>query len=398
MNWLLHLRISMYVLVSAIYFIDVSEQDLLLKGFVLIIGILFIFNHYYMFIYPKGGFKIAIVMLDGVLSFSYAFLFPSSTLYIILVGVTATTLFIDVSDKTIHIRFIIGCVCVWFIAMYVAFIRGIVISYGEHLMNIAFVMFCIFVGDLIRRLSEANTVMNEQFEQLNDAHEELAVTYEQLQQYSCEIEQLTVIRERNRIAREIHDTVGHKMTALLVQLQLARELQTIDEKKSSLTIKVCEELARETLEEVRFSVRTLHNDDEKTSFIATIRHILAEFYESTGLQTSLTLQGDSSIIPISIQLTIIRAIQEMVTNAKRHGNATKCTVELVCLSEKVTLHMKDNGIGTSQIVAGFGLINMKERITDLGGSLYFESEVGQGFNILIEVPLIEKKWDFGGSL
>ena len=398
MNWLLHLRISMYVLVSAIYFIDASEEDLLLKGLVLIIAILFIINHFYMFIYSKGGFKLAFVMLDSVLSFSYAFLFPGSTLYIILVGVTATTLFIGVSDKTIHITFVIGCVCLWFIAMYVAFIRGIVIPYGEHLMNTAFVMFCIFVGDLIRRLSEANTVMNEQFEQLNDAHEELAVTYEQLQQYSCEVEQLTVIRERNRIAREIHDTVGHKMTALLVQLQLARELQTIDEKKSSLTIKVCEELARETLEEVRFSVRTLHNDDEKTSFTATIRHILAEFYESTGLQTSLTLQGDSAIIPISIQLTIIRAIQEMVTNAKRHGNATKCTVELVCLSEKVTLHMKDNGIGTSQIVAGFGLINMKERIKDLGGSLYFESEVGQGFNILIEVPLIEKKWDFGGSL
>ena len=396
MNWLIHLRVIMYILVSAIYFMGISGDDFLLKGLVLIIAILFMINHFYMFFYPKGGFKVTTVILDGLLCFSYAFMFPSSTLYIILVGVTATTLFIGVSDRTVHVKFCIGCVFLWVMAMYLAFIQGVIIPYGENLMNAAFVVFSIFVGDLIRRLSEVNAVMNEQYEQLNDAHEELAVTYEQLQQYSREVEDLTVIRERNRIAREIHDTVGHKMTALLVQLQLARELHPIDVKKSASAMKVCEDLARSALEEVRFSVRTLHNDDEKSSLISTIRNMLAEFNKMTGLQTSFTLQGNPAVILTSIQLTIIRAIQEMLTNAKRHGRATKCRVRLICLPEKITLQMSDNGVGTSQIVPGFGLTNMRERMIDLGGSVLYESETGKGFSVLIEIPLTEKKWDFGG--
>jgi signal transduction histidine kinase len=269
-------------------------------------------------------------------------------------------------------------------------------AFFENLISGSFVGFGAVVGSLIRKLYDAQETMDAQYKQLNESHVALTDAHQQLRHYSDQVESLTTIRERNRIARDIHDTVGHKMTALIVQLELARELLKLDFRKAEDTLYTCDNLARGALQELRFSVRTLHEEEgEEYRFIPIIRTMLNDFRESTQMEAKLSVSGDPAIVPISLQPTLIRIIQESVTNAKRHGGATVCHIKLNCSAEEIVLVIIDNGMGTGTITKGFGLINMKERIEEHGGSVTFESNEGEGFCVKVQFPLLERTWTAG---
>lgn len=357
------------------------------------------YNHFFQYDFYKDKIKLSTILIDGMLCFVYGFLFPSSTLYLILVGVTAITLFLSEFANKIRQRLLWGSFILWSIVMLECFIRTGYVDLFDNLTGVSFVVFGTVVGDLIRKLYEASEVVTLQYEQMSRSHQELEDAHQQLQQYAQTVEQLTVDRERNRIAREIHDTVGHKMTALLVQLQLARELMNQNKPKAEAAMNICGVLARDALEEVRFSVKTIHSDEgSQQTFIASVRKLFEDFYKSASLQTTFDLAGDPTSIPSTLQPTLIRIIQESLTNAKRHGQATHCHVILSCTLEKITLTIKDNGYGMSKVTPGFGLINMKERIEEHGGTVCFQSIHQGGFEIDVELPLHQKRWIIGGVL
>ncbi|MGG4152594.1 sensor histidine kinase [Peribacillus muralis] len=393
--WLINLRIVMFLMISFFYYWRLPESDAS-RWFVVVAAVGFILNHFLIFHKESFTYKLRIIYLDGILSFGFGFLFQKSTLYLIMVGVVTITLFIIVSDfKKLKLYSLI-IVLLWLMVMGTTYFQSGKLDIIDNLSSISFVAFSAIVGDLIRKLIEARDVMSEQFLQLNVAHEELSAAHQQLQSYSQEVEEAARIRERNRIAREIHDTVGHKMTALFVQMELADELIKYDLVKTKDTLKVCRDLAQGALEEVRFSVRALKVEEE-AAFLPSVRRLLDDFYQSTSLRSTLDLRGDPSNIPSALQLTIIRLIQESLTNAKRHGDASMSAIKLDCLPEKVLINIEDNGKGTSVIIPGFGLKNMKDRIFEMGGELLYESAVNQGFRIFVEFPLIEKKWVVGGT-
>ncbi|WP_249310330.1 sensor histidine kinase [Bacillus sp. FJAT-49736] len=256
-----------------------------------------------------------------------------------------------------------------------------------------FVMFCAVVGSLIRNLTDARETISNQFVQLNGSHEELRRAHEQLSEYSKQVENLTVIQERNRIAREIHDTVGHNMTALLVQIQLAKELLKLDVEKGEEVLTICEKLTRNSLEEIRLSVRTLRDDEGmQLAFIPSLREMLSDFSAMSNMETSLHIVGDPAMITPSVQPTIKRVIQESLTNAKRHGMATFYKSTITILKEKISVEIFDNGQGVNSVVPGFGLLNMKERIQEHGGEVFFESIEGKGFFITFYIPLNNLMW------
>ena len=163
---------------------------------------------------------------------------------------------------------------------------------------------------------------------MNESHEALQEAHGQLSEYAEQVEQMTVIRERNEIAREIHDTVGHKLTALIVQLQVAREMAERDAEKAKEVITICEQLTRDSLHELRLSVRTLKDDHLGMSFQEGLLELLDEFSAMTQMETRLSMDGDASTIPSSLQPTIKRVVQEGLTNAMKHGNARTCLVNI----------------------------------------------------------------------
>lgn len=267
-----------------------------------------------------------------------------------------------------------------------------------NLICASFILHGCLVGALIRYLLQARTKIDEQYKELTASHQALQEAHEETRIYASQVESLTATRERNQIAREIHDTVGHTMTALLVQLQAARALQDHDPGQAAETIVLCEQLARSALQEVRLSVRALHDEGAvQSNLIDALKSLLAEFSNMTGLKTSLNVHGNPSVITSSLQPTIYRIIQESLTNAKRHGHADTAEVAIHCTEQQIEIDIQDNGEGSAEVVPGFGLINMRERVLEHSGSIQFISERGLGFHVRLLFPLQVKTWSFGGE-
>ncbi|WML42824.1 sensor histidine kinase [Neobacillus sp. PS3-40] len=391
-------RVFMFILLCSIYYSLCEDGELWRKTFIIIAILLFIGNHLLLFSSLLKPHYIWFILLDFVLSACFGFIFAGETnMYFIMFGILAVTLFIRTDNKKVLYTYVGLFFITWILISFTTFRITKTISFSENIINLMFIIYGAVVGDLIRKLLIAKEKIADQYEQLSLSHQELSDVHEQLRSYSKQVEELTVIRERNQIAREIHDTVGHKMTALLVQLQIAREFMNLDLEESKHSIQNCEGLAREALEEIRTSVRTLHEDDGLiTSFISTLQKLLKDFSQMTTIEVSLEINGDLSATPTSIQPTINRIIQESLTNSKRHGNATKCHVSIDCKPDFIHLYIKDNGIGTFQIQPSFGLLNMRERAMEHGGSIHYESKEGHGFIVKANFPLKQLLWSTRG--
>lgn len=139
------------------------------------------------------------------------------------------------------------------------------------------------------------------------------------------------------------------------------------------------------------------DDGIHTTLLASIQNLLKEFSQSAKIQVSLDITGDPAITPTSLQPTIIRIIQESLTNSKRHGNATQCHVRVDCRPDFIEILISDNGIGVKKVQPSFGLINMRERVLEHGGSIQYESHEGRGFKVKVELPLKTFHWSMRGT-
>ena len=332
-------------------------------------------------------------LIDIAIGFSFGFIFPGTGLFIIMLCPVAVAFFLRGFPK----RTAWSVLCLSSILFLTVLIRTYAMFGNEfvidHLTSMTFVVFCGVVGKLIRKLLDAQDTAKQQFQELTESHLALSAAHQELHLYAKQVEELTAIYERNRMAREIHDTVGHKMTALLVQLQLLREWQKRDSQKADETVGVCETLAREALDDVRLSVRTLQTENDP-SLIESLKQLTEDFCKNAGVTTEFAVSGDPAIIPLSLHPTLIRTVQEALTNAKRHGGATACSIQLACTTDSISLVIKDDGKGNPEAALGFGLLNMKKRAAEHGGTIRFESERDQGFTVNAEFSLANKKWSF----
>ncbi|MCM3164791.1 sensor histidine kinase [Metabacillus litoralis] len=397
LTFLNSLRLVMFILMSYVYYQSVESHTTIQFVYTIIAGAGFCFNHLFMGSQAGKRYYLIPLALDSLFIIGFVFFFPEATLYLILFGVNAVTLFLVAESK----RILLGCSLAFFV------IWGICITYTfyatgnfsvmNNLINFTFIVFAAVVGRLIHKLLLAQEKIESQYDELAQTHDALKVAHEKLHHYSSQVEELTLIRERNRISGEIHDTVGHKMTALLVQLQVAKELLNSKPEKSKETILLCEELARNTLQEIRLSVRTLREDRQPQSFLSTVRKILEDYKMMTGLTSTLAVKGDATKIPVSIQLDLTRIIQESITNSVRHGQANECSVMLEVTDSNIDIFIKDNGTGAATVSPGFGLKNMRERVHEHGGNIMFESTASNGFIVKARFPLKEIRWQMGGA-
>ncbi|KPL57989.1 hypothetical protein AM506_19300 [Rossellomorea vietnamensis] len=383
-------------MISYIYYTSVGTHTTAQLIFVIIAGIGFILNHLLLASTRENTYYPLPIALDFILITGFVFFYPGSALYLILFGVNAVTLFLVVEDKKVLWGFSLTFFIIWGGSMYYIYRATGSISVMENTINFSFIVFEAVVGRLIHKLLHAQAKIETQYGELQETHSALTSAHEQLHHYSKQVEELTLIRERNRISGEIHDTVGHKMTALLIQLQVAKELMEPRPDMSKEKIVLCEDLARETLQEIRLSVRTLKDHDQPQSFVTTVRKLLEDYQMMTGLTASFTVKGDVTRIPISVQLDLTRVIQESITNAVRHGQAKACSVFLDVSESMVEIRIQDDGQGAAEINPGFGLKHMRDRIHEHGGTTLFESGT-EGFLVKATVPLIEMKWEMGGT-
>jgi signal transduction histidine kinase len=229
---------------------------------------------------------------------------------------------------------------------------------------------------------------------------ELALAHRQLQEYSAQVEDLSVIRERNRIAREIHDTLGHALTLLAVQLETATHLEARGDPRLHEELLEARQVAKACLTEVRHSVEALRPDEASAiSLQEPLQRLVAEF-ATICRETRITLDLEEATQPLHPELrqTLYRCAQEALTNIRKHAHATKVLLRL-SMSDKqegqVELTVLDNGQGSTpeheQRVSGFGLLGMRERVELLDGTLRAGPKPGHGWRVEVVLPLKQRE-------
>ena len=225
----------------------------------------------------------------------------------------------------------------------------------------------------------------------HQSREKLVIAHRRLREYALKIENQATLQERNRIAREIHDSVGHYLTAQSIQLENTALFLAEDRDKAASHLQKARDLGKEALQNIRQSVASLRNNPlQGRSLEAILDRLIAEFKLNTGIAIASEIDLASSL-PMETTTALYRIVQEALTNIAKHSNATTVSLTVKEEAGKIYLSLQDNGCGfnPTENTTGFGLQSMEERTAALGGNFALISQFGQGCLIKVEIPLLE---------
>ncbi len=231
-------------------------------------------------------------------------------------------------------------------------------------------------------------VVTELLRRERRAREDLAAAHGRLREYAAQAEELATTQERNRLARDIHDGLGHHLTVVQMQVQAARAVLAADPEKADAVLAKAQQQATEALAEVRRSVAALREVRTPAPLSEALKE-LAEETSAAGVPTRLEIEGTVRPLPPEAEEALYRAAQEGLTNVRKHAAAESARVVLdYDHPATVRLEVRDDGRGLVADVAGagFGLLGLTERAARLGGRLDVSSDKGQGTTLLVEVP------------
>lgn len=258
----------------------------------------------------------------------------------------------------------------WVLLFFQAFsVANLVILFFITLIRtISFIAVGLFINALVTRLREANA---------NLGH------------YASTLEQLTVSRERNRLARELHDTLAHSLTALTVSLETAKAYFDLDPEKARTLLETSLESARAGSEETRRALRALRSSDLEDLGLQLALQKLAESAAARSrLDLELTLQNPLPSLSPDVEQTIYRITQEAIENVTRHARAKKLTLHLFH-NGQTNLIVEDDGDGfdvnSAKASGRFGLVGMCERAELVNGKLTIKSYPGKGTKVVLEI-------------
>jgi signal transduction histidine kinase len=217
--------------------------------------------------------------------------------------------------------------------------------------------------------------------------QELSEANQRLRSYAVQAEELATVRERNRLAREIHDSLGHYLTTVNMQLEAARAVMESEPAKALDALQKAQALTREGLADVRRSVASLRAAPAAEYPLPEALAELAADSGSSGLPTELTLTGTPRELTPAAHLTLFRAAQEGLTNVRKHAQAGRAELGLdYGTPGLVRLSLEDNGKGALSAEGGFGLLGIRERVHLLGGDVVITTSPGSGFKLEITLP------------
>lgn len=207
-----------------------------------------------------------------------------------------------------------------------------------------------------------------------------------LREYAAQVDELATVRERNRLAREIHDSLGHYLTVVNVQIEAARAV--IDDRERSLDVlRKAQTLTQDGLAEVRRSVAALRSTTAEHKPFSQLIELLVGECRSAGIDARLLVEGVRRELSSQVELTLYRAAQEGLTNVRKHAHATNVTITLdYGTADSIRLLIEDDGIGAGDRAKGFGLLGVRERALLLGGEVHINTSDEGGFALEVCVP------------
>lgn len=264
-----------------------------------------------------------------------------------------------------------------YLAYYTDTLHGWLSGVESLLASLHVLLFVVFLVLLFLGQKEENT----RVQQLNA---QLQESYRQLQDYADKTEHMAELRERNRLAREIHDTLGHTLTGIIMTTEASLVLMDAAPQQAKQQLELANQTAREGLNDVRRSINALRPDAlEHRDFAEALENTIEKFCLTTAAKVNYTQNAGEMDFAPDEEEAIYRVMQESLTNAVRHGKAHNIEVRLDRIGEELVITVKDDGLGMAEgQPEGFGLRHMRERLELLHGSLEYgnrPAEEGRGF-------------------
>jgi signal transduction histidine kinase len=325
---------------------------------------------------------ILLVLLDNSSKFLVNYYF---NIYYFYVLISAGAILMDKMRWIISFSIIIGA----FIKYY-KYIESIFFSIDGAYYNFSFILsymiftFVIFVT--IAVVFNYSRFLSEEKELLDKLNLNLKESNKLLLEKNELTKKLAKYQERNRLAHEIHDSLGHNLTGLVMNLEICEKLSELKSNKLNNQIKKAKDLAKENLVEVRRSIKALKPPSvEKLPLISAIEELCSESENKFNINIARIFEGETINTNSEFNMIIYRLIQESITNSIKHGKSTKVDITISYKKEKLLIFIKDNGEGTKLLKYGNGLTNITEKIKNLNGKISFYTL--EGFIINIRIPL-----------
>lgn len=300
--------------------------------------------------------------------------------YLILAAIDSNTLFDNTVRNIMNVAILL---------------EGIYFSVNQSFefifINVGLIIVIIAILYLVGNVNIRRLQAQKLYDKLRISEDKLKEANKELEMYASSIEEMTLLRERNRISREIHDSVGHALSTIAIQLGA---IERIAEKDPETTRDISRDLRKFTqnsLNDVRKAVREIKPKDYNNyEGIIAIEELINNFKKLTGVDVRLSFTKDKWPLNSDQSFILYRIVQEFLSNSVRHGKADSILIFMAFNEYKLVVTLKDNGIGAANIVEGIGIKGMRERVTEIGGYFEYSTKLEEGFSVKIELDKNEK--------
>ncbi len=221
----------------------------------------------------------------------------------------------------------------------------------------------------------------------NSLNERLKTVNKQLAEYAQKVGQIAAVNERTRIAQDLHDSIGHGLIALSMNLEFIERATAKDNVKIADAAAKAHTLSLKCINDLRSAVSILKGEKISSEDLKAALSEIVENIRHSGVNISLAFEGSIENICPDMKECIYKTVREAVTNSLKNGKADHIQIELTVRGHLLTLSVDDNGIGCESIKKSHGLSGIEERLEKLGGKAEYKTEEGKGFLLRIQIPI-----------
>lgn len=241
----------------------------------------------------------------------------------------------------------------------------------------------------VASLRESSNVSKRHLSELHAAHAGLQRAHEELREAGMQSMRYAALSERTRLARDLHDGIGHHLTSLIVQLQALEMMLPDQAERAAGQVPVMLEIARKAMGEVRSAVRDW-SDDESGLGIAALKGLASQSAAHSGIEFRFECDERTlPDLPLDAGVVLYRVLQEALTNAMKHSGARRAVIRLEAREGRAVLSVSDDGVysGQAELKPDFGMLGMRSRCEAAGGTLTWMANEPRGLTVRAELPL-----------
>ncbi|MGL4450986.1 MAG: sensor histidine kinase [Sarcina sp.] len=216
-------------------------------------------------------------------------------------------------------------------------------------------------------------------------NKELTIQNQKLQKYSSQIEELTISTERNRVAQELHDSLGHYLMAISMHLDILEKVKTSPDKSEEILTKT-KDIVKDSIKELRNTVFQLKEMKNSTILSESINDLIKTSTPSSEVNFNVNIDNEIEKFSPFIKSVIYKTIQESITNGIKHGKATRFDIDLTVNFQTINFSIRNFGIPSNDIIKSNGLKGITERIQLTRGNVFFTS-LENGFLVKATIPV-----------